>query len=160
MGCVGWKKQLTSSKLWAKNSKKLALQHPLQGQVTNGLTSARLPLFRALPPSGSVTCWLPWLQCVTLGGCRPTAIHSSAKGTSLPHLPVEVSRLGFKRTACLFPQMSGPGWACVLLLSPPTALSTVGVWTRDPGTVVPTLNVAPGLVIFLSQLPSKPSLGA
>lgn len=82
MGCVGWKKQLTSSKLWAKNSKKLALQYPLQGQVTNGLTSARLPLFRALPPSGSVTCWLPWHQCVTLGGCRPTAIHSSAKGTT------------------------------------------------------------------------------
>lgn len=55
--------------------------------------------------------------------------------------------------------MAGPGWACVLLLSPPTALSTVGVWTRDPGTVVPTLIVAPDLAIFLSQLPSKPSQG-
>lgn len=93
MGCVGWKKQLTSSKLWAKNSKKLALQHPLQGQVTNGLTSARLPLFRALPPSGSVTCWLPWLQCVTLGGCRPTAIHSSAKGTTASLTSLLKSRL-------------------------------------------------------------------
>lgn len=44
------------------------------------------------------------------------------------------------------PQTPGPGWACVfavLLLSPPTAPSAVGVWAWAPGTVVPTLTVAP-----------------
>lgn len=56
----------------------------------------------------------------------------------------------------MFPHMPGPGWACVLALSPPTALSTVGVWAWDPGTVVPTLTVVPDLAIFLLQLLSKP----
>lgn len=73
-----------------------------------------------------------------------------------PHSPLLLSCGSFSLLAV--PQAPGPGWArvfAVLLLSPPTALSTVGVWAWAPGAVVPTLTVVPDLVTFLSQAPSQ-----
>lgn len=82
----------------------------------------------------------------------------SPSGTSLAHLPLALFLCG-SFSLLAVPQMPGPGWArvfAVLLLSPPTALSTVGVWAWDPGAVVPTLIVVPDLVTFLSQSLSQP----
>lgn len=160
---------LTSSRVWAKQARTWLWNIPfkdilppiqlLQAPPSQGCTtSQKCHLLATLASTSDFgrAFLIQSLAAMDLPTDTLLSSHSSSREPaslgSLLESPISAS----VHSPPVFPHMPGPGWACVLALSPPTALSTVGVWAWDPGTVVPTLTVVPDLAIFLSQLLSKP----
>lgn len=154
-GSAGRRRMLTSSRLWAKQttgfgpSPSRTYYHPssfYQAPLFQGSTTSQKCHLLATMAS---TCDLG--RAFLIQGIAAMDAALGSQPSALLKSPVSAS----VHSPPVFSHMPGPGWACVLVLSPPTALSTVGGWAWDPGTVVPTLIVVPDLAIFPSQLLSK-----